>query len=175
MAFRDAVVRPLPASYRATAIALTPIVTAPHLTASEPELDAIDLNTATRDQLTQFKGIGLMYADRIIRGRPYQARSELVSRRIVPVSLWLNIRHRLEVVPTPPPPTPAALEPDLGLLDINHATADQLRSFTGVGQWWTDRIIKGRPYKAAIELVGRRIMPLSAYERIQDKIVARPD
>jgi len=137
--------------------------------------DILDLNTASRDELTRFKGIGLLYADKIIRGRPYQARSELVSRSIIPASLYLRIKHQLYA--TPPAPAASALrdfEPADGRLDVNHATRDELRSFKGIGQMWADKIISGRPYKAAIELVGRRVMPLSAYERIQSGIVARP-
>ena len=93
----------------------------------------------------------------------------------MPLSLWLHIRHRLVATPPPAAETPPWVEPDLGRLDVNHASSDELRRFKGIGQMWADKIIRGRPYKAAIELVGRRIMPLSAYERIQGGIFAKPD
>jgi DNA uptake protein ComE-like DNA-binding protein len=98
-----------------------------------------------------------------------------VSRGIIPVSLYLRIKHQLYATPPAPAPQPLAdVEAPDGRLDVNTATRDQLRSFKGIGQMWADKIISGRPYKAAIELVGRHVMPLSAYERIQDGIVARP-
>jgi len=135
----------------------------------------LDLNTASRDELTRFKGIGLLYADKIIRGRPYQARSELVSRSIIPATLYLRIKHQLYTSPPAPDRAPPVdSEPADGRLDVNHASRDELRSFKGIGQMWADKIISGRPYKAAIELVGRRLIPLSAYEQIQHRIVARP-
>ncbi|TKB71197.1 MAG: helix-hairpin-helix domain-containing protein [Nitrospira sp.] len=59
------------------------------------------------------------------------------------------------------------------LLDINTATTEQLKALPGIGEAYTEKIIKGRPYQRKDELVQKKILPRSTYEQIKYKIVAK--
>lgn len=59
------------------------------------------------------------------------------------------------------------------LLDINTATADQLKALPGIGKEYARRIIAGRPYTAKNQLVNRGVLPQPAYDQISARIVAR--
>lgn len=59
------------------------------------------------------------------------------------------------------------------LLDINTATAEQLKTLPGIGDAYSEKIIKGRPYASKDELVRKNILPRATYEQIKYKIVAK--
>jgi len=58
-------------------------------------------------------------------------------------------------------------------LDINSATRDQLLSLPGVTGTEADALIAGRPYDETGQLVTRRIVPKSEYDRISDRLTAK--
>jgi competence protein ComEA len=65
--------------------------TTPDKTASEAKKSntkLLDLNSATRTELMDLPGIGPAYADKIIAGRPYANKRQLVSRNIVPEAAY---------------------------------------------------------------------------------------
>jgi DNA uptake protein ComE-like DNA-binding protein len=57
-------------------------------------------------------------------------------------------------------------------VDINTATADQLKAVPGIGDAYAKRIIDGRPYTAKNQLASRGILPQGVYDKIKDQIIA---
>ena len=70
---------------------------------------------------------------------------------------------------TRPPAAPAAQ-----LIDLNTASRDDLMKLDGIGEVRADAIIRARPFRAKTELVERRLIPEALYDRISDKVMARP-
>lgn len=60
-----------------------------------------------------------------------------------------------------------------GLLDINSASASQLKSLPGIGDVYAQKIIAGRPYANKSQLKSRGIVPAGVYSKISGMIIAK--
>jgi competence protein ComEA len=57
-------------------------------------------------------------------------------------------------------------------LDINSASKDQLAAISDIGEAYAQKIIAGRPYRTKRDLLTRKIIPRSMYEKINDQVIA---
>ena len=79
----------------------------------------------------------------------------------------------LSLAQTPSAPTQSATVPGSHLIDINTATAAELKSLPGIGDAYARRIIEGRPYTTKNQLVTRGVLPQAVYEKVAAKIIAK--
>jgi DNA uptake protein ComE-like DNA-binding protein len=90
------------------AVSLASIVVAGQEPGSKPEAmaspaqmanaasaDKFDINTATKDQLKGLPGIGDAYSQKIIDGRPYRTKLDLVHRKIIPQATYDKIKDQV--------------------------------------------------------------------------------
>ena len=63
--------------------------------AAKPATEKLDINTATKDQLKELPGIGDAYSQKIIDGRPYRAKNELVQTKIVPQATYDKVKDMI--------------------------------------------------------------------------------
>jgi len=83
--------------------------------AAKPAAAPMDINSASEKELASLKGIGEARSKAIVKGRPYKGKDELVQKKIIPQSVYDEIKDQIiakqDVAAAKPAAAPAAAKP----------------------------------------------------------------
>ena len=133
-------------------------------------------------ELAEAASIVLLF---VLHGRgpdPYRRNERVNFMKLTRWILLLITALTLSIAPAAQTPAPVAKKPAATKaaspaaktpLDINSASAEELDKLPGIGKAYSDKIVKGRPYRAKNELVQKKIIPAATYAKIKDLIIAK--
>jgi DNA uptake protein ComE-like DNA-binding protein len=78
-----------------TLVATAPAPADPPTLLAQAKSAPVDINRAKADELMTLKGIGDARAEAIIKGRPYARKDELVKKKILPESVYNEIKDQI--------------------------------------------------------------------------------
>jgi competence protein ComEA len=137
----------------------TAVAPLPMMGMSSKQTQRLDLNTARWEYLMDLPGVSYALAQKIVAGRPYWSKEELIGRKIIPDATYAKIKHKVEA--------------KWKKLDLNSAPKEQLTTLPGIDDALGQTIIEGRPYKSKKDLIEKKIVPDAVYAKISDKVDAK--
>ncbi|HEX4823604.1 MAG TPA: helix-hairpin-helix domain-containing protein [Candidatus Polarisedimenticolaceae bacterium] len=66
-----------------------------HTGSTAAKMPKVDINSATKEELAKLPGIGEAYADKIIAGRPYKGKDDLLHKKVLPKATYDKVQSHI--------------------------------------------------------------------------------